>query len=164
MQVARYMVWRVRNLPRDLKKQYHSKMVSLIEKKHWISLIKHQICFQLEKEEYHRLLQNAVRTTYKKYGKEKEGKLNCEWIKYTKEANILDKIQVNGTVNSFITLKVHEVNFLNHPTTRIVNPAKNEVGRISKRILDQIKCKLCEILRVTEWKNLANVINAVWKK
>ena len=51
------------------------------------------------------------------------------------------------------------INFLNHPTTRLINPAKNEIGRISKQILDQINSKLCEILKVNEWKNTASVIN-----
>ena len=87
--------------------------------------------YRLEKEEYHRLLQNAVTTTYKKSNKETERKINCE-----------------GTASCFITLKDHKVNFLNHPTTRLINPAKNEIGRISKQILDQINSKLCETLKV----------------
>ena len=72
--------------------------------------------YRLEKEEYRRLLQNAVTTTYKKSNKETERRINCEGIKYA--------------------------------TTRI-----------SKQILDQINSKLCEILKVNEWKNTASVIN-----
>ena len=61
-----------------------------------------------EKEVYHRLPQNAVTTTYKISNKKKtERKINCEGIKYAKEANVLDKVEVNGTVNCFITLKDH---------------------------------------------------------
>ena len=56
-------------------------------------------------------------------------------------------------------MKDHKENFLNHPTTRLINPAKNEIRRISKQILDQINSKLCEILKVNEWKNTASVIN-----
>ena len=115
--------------------------------------------YRLEKEEYHRLLQNAVTTTYKKSNKETERKINCEGIKYAKEADILDKVELNGTANCFITLKDHKGNFLNHPTTGLINPAKNEIGRIRKQILDQINSKPCEILKVNEWKNTANVIN-----
>ena len=48
--------------------------------------------YRLEKEEYRRLLQNAVTTTYKKSNKETERRINCEGIKYAKEANILDKV------------------------------------------------------------------------
>ena len=109
--------------------------------------------YRLEKEEYRRLLQNAVTATYEKFDKETERRINCKGIKYTKEANILDKVQVKGTTNCFVTLKDHKVNFLNNPTTRLINPAKNEISRITKQILDQINSKLCEILKVNERKN-----------
>ena len=56
-------------------------------------------------------------------------------------------------------MKNHKANFLNHPTTRLINPAKYEIGRITKQILDRINSKLCETLKVNEWKNTANVIN-----
>ena len=115
--------------------------------------------YQLEKEEYRHLLQNAVTTTYKKSNKETERRINCEGIKYAKEADILDKVEVNGTANCFLTLKDHKENFLNYPTTRLINPSKNEIGRISQQILDQINSKLREILKVNEWKNAASVIN-----
>ena len=115
--------------------------------------------YWLEKEEYRQLLQNTVTTTYKKSNKETERRINCERIKYAKEANILDKVEVNGTANCFVTLKDHKENFLNHLTRRLINPAKNEIGRISKQILDQINSKLCEILKENEWKNTASVIN-----
>ena len=52
--------------------------------------------------------------------------------------------------NCFINLKNHKANFLNHPTARL---------RISKQILDLINSKLCEILKMYEWKNTASVIN-----
>ena len=115
--------------------------------------------YRLDKEEYRHLLQNTVTTAYKKSNKKTERRISCEGIKYAKEANILDKVEVNGTANCFITLKDHKANFLNHPTTWLINPAKNEIGRISKQILDQTNSKLYEILKVNEWKNTAGVIN-----
>ena len=58
-----------------------------------------------------------------------------------------------------MTLKDHKANFLNHPTTRLINPAKNEIRGISKQILHQISSKLYEILKMNEWKNTASVID-----
>ena len=60
--------------------------------------------YQLEKEEYHCQLQSTITKTCKKSNKEIERKINCEGTKYAKEANILDKVKVNGTTNCFITL------------------------------------------------------------
>ena len=53
----------------------------------------------IEKEEHHRLLQNVVTTTYKRSNKETARIINSEGIKYTKKANILDKVKVNGNAN-----------------------------------------------------------------
>ena len=44
----------------------------------------------------------------------------------------------NGKQNCFITLKYHKPNFQNNPKVKLLNPAKNELGRISKTILDKI--------------------------
>ena len=104
-------------------------------------------------------MRNATTTSYKKANKNIGTKINKEDIKFTKQANILDKIKINGTGNSFITLKDHKENFTNHPTTRLINPSKNEIGRISKHILDQINSKLVSKLSVNEWKNTVSVIN-----
>ena len=103
-------------------------------------------------------MRNAITTSYKKANNIIRTKINKEGIKFAKQANILDKIEINGTGNSFITLKDHKENFTNHPTTRLINPSKNEIGRISKHILDQINSKLVSKLSVNEWKNTISVI------
>ena len=49
---------------------------------------------------------------------------------------------VNRKQNCFITLEDHKPNFQNNPTVRLLNPAKNEHGRINKTILDKINVNL----------------------
>ena len=46
-------------------------------------------------------------------------------------------MEINGDNNSFITLKDHKENFNNNITVRLINPGRNELGRISKGILEQ---------------------------
>ena len=48
-------------------------------------------------------------------------------MKYAKRADIFDRIEINGTINCFITLTDHKENFVNHSTTRLINPAKSEL-------------------------------------
>ena len=52
--------------------------------------------------------------------------------KTANQKNILDKIQVNSKEECFITLKNHKPNFENNATAKLINPAKNEIGRVSK--------------------------------
>ena len=43
--------------------------------------------------------------------------------------------------------------------TRLINPAKNVVGRISKSVSDKISICLCEKLKLNQWKDTTDVIN-----
>ena len=63
--------------------------------------------YRLEKEEYEHLLANAITCTYRKARKDAAIKINRGGIKHAKEAKVLDRIEINGTGNSFITLKDH---------------------------------------------------------
>ena len=72
----------------------------------------------LSKEESSNLLQNAITSKYKKTDKGAATNINKEGIKHAREANVMDRIEINGTGNSFITLKDHKENFLNRPTTK----------------------------------------------
>ena len=103
-------------------------------------------------------MKNAITKTYKKANKNIGTIISKEGVKFAKQADILDKTEINGTGNSFVTLKDHKENFTNHPTTRLINPSKNEIGRISKHILEQINTKLVSKLRINEWKNTVSVI------
>ena len=57
-------------------------------------------------------------------------------VKYAKQAKVFDIIEVTGTGNCFKELKHHKTNFINHPTTRLLSPAENEIARIIKELLD----------------------------
>ena len=75
---------------------------------------------------------------------------------------ILDRMDFNSKDTCFITLKDHKENFLNNPTVRLINPAKNELQKISKAILGNINNRLCISLNINEWKNTTSIIE--WLK
>ena len=56
-------------------------------------------------------------------------------------------------------LKDHNPNFTNNPKTRLINPAKNEISRLSKSNLDKISKKLRNTARLNQWKDTSEVIN-----
>ena len=69
----------------------------------------------------------------------------------------LNRMFINGKNNCFITPKDHKANFLNNPKTRLLNPAKNELGRISKATLDKINLNPRNTTKVNQWKNTNDV-------
>ena len=92
----------------------------------------------LNKKDYQIYLRNVITTTYEKVNKNIGTKINNESIKFAKQAYILDKIEMNGTCNFFVTLKDHKKKFMSDLTTRFINPSNNEIRRINKHILDKI--------------------------
>ena len=65
---------------------------------------------------------------------------------------------INSKNNCIISLKDHKENFLSNRKTRLLKPAKNELGRISKAILDKINLNLRNATKVNQWKNTNDVI------
>ena len=58
---------------------------------------------------------------------------------------------------SFITLKDYKENFNNNPTLRFINPAKRELGHISKAILDTTSKNMREAMGLNQWRNTDTV-------
>ena len=57
-----------------------------------------------------------------------------------------------------MTLKDHKDNFCNETSCRLINPSKNELGKISKTIIEQIDQEMLKKIEVNQWKNTGNVI------
>ena len=56
-------------------------------------------------------------------------------------------------------MKDHKVIFENKPSLRLINPAKNEIGRFSKVILDKINVAIKSQLNLNQSKNTKEVID-----
>ena len=50
------------------------------------------------------------------------------------------------------TFKDHQENFSKHPKVCLINPEKNELGKISKTILDNVNMKLFKASKSTNEK------------
>ena len=86
-------------------------------------------------------------STYKKVPNKISNKVNSEGKKIIENKEVVNQMFVNGSKSCFMTLKDHKTNFLN-PKVRLLNPPKNEIGRISKSILDKINTSLRNLIKV----------------
>ena len=55
-------------------------------------------------------------------------------------------------------MKDHKDNFPSNPSSRLINPSKSELGKVSKLILQQLNDELLNKLNYQQWKNTDNVI------
>ena len=60
---------------------------------------------------------------------------------------------------AYITLKDHKNRFDKNPKCRLINPAKSEIGLISKIILDKINAKVRQSQKLNQWKNTTDVLH-----
>ena len=93
------------------------------------------------KEQYEKLVYNAIMTSYKKFSKKTQDQINKQGKNILKNKEVIKRMFVNGKRNCFM-LKDHKPNFINSLTVQLLNPAKNELRRISKTISDKIKIAL----------------------
>ena len=98
--------------------------------------------YQIEKDEYNKLTIDAITSAYKKVSDKISNKVNVNGKKIIENKAVVNRMFANASNSCFITLKDYKPNFLNNPKVRLLNPAKNELGRISKSILDRINTSL----------------------
>ena len=60
---------------------------------------------------------------------------------------------------AFISLKNHKENFENNPKCRLINPAKNNLGLLSKQVLDRINNNIWSKTNSNRWRNTKSVID-----
>ena len=88
---------------------------------------------RLTKEEYNNMRRNAITSTYRKSNGIIKKRINEKGKEIIKKSfgNIISRMDVNAEIICFIEIKDHKEKFFKLPV-RLINPAKNEIGRIKK--------------------------------
>ena len=104
------------------------------------------------------MINNAITSKYKKASNNIKKQINIDGKQILRNREVLSRLEINGENNSFITLKDHKENFNNNPSIRLKNPAKKELGHISKAILDTTNKNIPEAMGLNQWENTDTVI------
>ena len=94
--------------------------------------------YKVNKETYSNLLLNNITQEYKKIHTDEITNANKEASNIAKKLNLDDRIEIQSKAESFITFKDHKENFPGRIQCRLINPAKSNIGIISKQILQQM--------------------------
>ena len=87
----------------------------------------------IEKEAYNKPLMGNITKTYEKTYND----INKE-AKHLASQHIENRVEHLNKNNTFIILKYHKEKFNNNKKCRLINPAKSEIGNISKSIIEKI--------------------------
>ena len=115
--------------------------------------------YEVDKTTHDKLLMDNITSTYKKASASTINAINNEPKNIATNMNIDDRTERMAERQAFLTLKDHKDNFQNKPTCRLINPAKSEIGRISKQILEKINTTVRQKTNLNQWKNSSSVIN-----
>ena len=85
--------------------------------------------------ERNKLLKENVNKTYKKAREKLQKSINLEGKSIATKLKLSDRIEKLGEAPA---LKDHKENFRSKPSCWLINRSKNEIGKISKIILEKI--------------------------
>ena len=114
--------------------------------------------YEMKPDRYNQLLTENVTKNYKLADNLVIEDINQEMKAIANELEIGDRIETMAERQAFISLKDHKENFENHPTCRLINPAKSNLGKVSKIILDRINTTIRNSSGVNQWRNSSAVI------
>ena len=115
--------------------------------------------YKMDTQSYNDLLQKNITKTYKKVTPDTADSIELKAKDIAKKLQLDRRINTTAKREAFITLKVHKPNFGNNPTCRLTNPAKYEIGKISKQLLDRINTALVCTLKSNQWKNTKAILS-----
>ena len=105
--------------------------------------------YEIPKQQHKNLLHNNFTKTYKKAPPKLETSINLEAKTIADLINLDDRIDCIARTPTFITLKEYKPDFQQNPLCRLINPAKNELGKVRKLIIEKINEKLISELHST---------------
>ena len=114
--------------------------------------------YEMEPSNYRKLLQENITRDYKLDNQNKLAEINSDTQKHARILELDDKMECHCESNAFITIKDHKSDFPNSIKCRVINPASNNLGKVSKRILDDVNNKCRAASEVNQWKSTQDVL------
>ena len=109
--------------------------------------------YETDTSTYNKLLSENITKTYKLAQDGTVDSIKGELKTIANDLKIKKHIEPMAQTQSFITLKDHKEDFENHPKCRLINPAKSDLGKVSKTILDKINLELRNQTCTNQWCN-----------
>ena len=114
--------------------------------------------YEIEKGKYKQMKFKEVVKYYRKAPPDLEKELNSEAKMLTLRLGIVDRVEKYNTKNCFFTIKDHKSVFKTNPESKFINPAKTQIGRVSKIIVQDICASLRQALNINQWRSTKDCI------
>ena len=129
------------------------------ENRMYVAADKTSTFYKITKEKHKQMMHQNVTKEYKKCDDKVVDKVNSEDKKIAEELELDERIYAFSKRDAFITVKDHKDNFQNNTKCRLINPAKSDLGKVSKKILSRVVTALRKSSNLNQWKNPFAVID-----
>ena len=114
--------------------------------------------YEVYKNKYRQMIFKEVIKHYNKAPRHLEKELNSEAKMLATKLGIVDRVEKYNLKNCFITIKDHKSDFKENPKCRLINPAKTQMGKVSKIFVQDICASLRIALNINQWRNIQDCI------
>ena len=114
--------------------------------------------YELDVELYSKLISKSITSDYKITNEHTKSIIDMESAKICRNLEIDDRVEEYQSSTAYILLKDHKPNFRSKADCRLINPAKTDVGQISKRILEKIVAGVKISVGANQWRNTNEVL------
>ena len=141
-----------RSLKRDILKISKSKDL-------FVPADKTTNLYAMPPDDYKKLLAENVTKTYKKAEPGAKRAIDREARDIAADLQLSDRIEQMAPNPAFVTIKDHKENFQNDTKCRLLNPAKSEIGVISRHHLQGINAEIRATAMFNQWRSTGAVLD-----
>ena len=136
------------------------KDISRIDKskKLFVAADKTSNFYEMKPRDYEKLAKDSITTQYERSTMEAFNQVNREDRVIATDLEIADRVFITTLRESVILLKDTKENFRNNPQTRIINPNKQELGKVSKKVLDEIVEYIKKVTGLNQFLNTGSAL------
>ena len=124
-----------KNVKNKISEQLHKDKSIKKSKNVFIFADKTRNIYETDKNTYSKLLTDSISKTYKKTEHSIYNKMHKEAKIIANNYGVSERVHCLAKSNAFISLKDHQQDFSSNPKCHLINPAKSEIGKISKYLL-----------------------------
>ena len=115
--------------------------------------------YKMSVTEYKKQVKNNITKDYRLCPRSDLDQVTREAAEIARELDVADRIDIPTEDEAFISVKDHKDSFPSRVECRLINPAKNNIGVISKSILDKINTAVREATNSNQWLNTSSAID-----
>ena len=125
----------------------------------WMKADKTQNFYKVNPEEYHKYLVDTCCKDYRLDHSDTGSEIDCNTAKIADKLKVRDRMGKIDPKNAYVLIKDHKPNFENNRQFRLINPTKNELGLVSKKIVKEIVETTLNKTNYHLWKNSMDTID-----